>query len=268
MIRLKNLTKIFNKGSVNENLAIDRVTLDVKRGDFITVIGSNGAGKSTLLNLIAGAYPPETGSIIIDGTNVTSLKEYERAKFIGRVFQDPMMGTSASMTIEENFSIALARGRRRTLTFGVNKKNRELFKSRLSLLGLGLDDRLRDKVGLLSGGQRQSLTLLMATLNSPKVLLLDEHTAALDPKTARLVMDITRKIIEKYGLTTIMITHNMQQAISNGNRLIMMHLGKVIFDVKGRERDRLTVDDLLDRFGKLRGSLNDKTLLSIKSESP
>ena len=189
MIKVKNLTKIFNKGSVNENLALDRVTLDVKKGDFITVIGSNGAGKSTLLNLIAGVYPPDTGRVIIDGSNVTPLKEHRRAKFIGRVFQDPMMGTSGSMTIEENFSIALARGRRRTLAFGVNQKSRELFRERLALLGLGLEDRLRDKVGLLSGGQRQSLTLLMATLNSPKVLLLDEHTAALDPKTARLVMD-------------------------------------------------------------------------------
>ncbi len=268
MIRLKNLTKIFNKGSVNENLAVDRVTIDVNRGDFITVIGSNGAGKSTLLNLIAGVYPPDTGRIIIDGHNITSLREQQRAKFIGRVFQDPMMGTSGSMSIEENFSIALARGRRRTLAFGVNSANRELFKERLTLLGLGLEDRLKDKVGLLSGGQRQSLTLLMATLNSPKVLLLDEHTAALDPKTARLVMDLTRRIIEQYELTTVMITHNMQQALSNGNRLIMMHQGKVIFDVKGPERDRLTVEDLLDQFGKLRGTLADKTLLSIKSEAP
>jgi putative ABC transport system ATP-binding protein len=268
MIRLKNLTKIFNKGSINENLAVDRVSIEVKKGDFITVIGSNGAGKSTLLNLIAGVYPPDTGRIIIDSSNVTPLKEHQRAKFIGRVFQDPMMGTSGSMTIEENFSIALARGRRRTLSFGVNHASRELFKSRLALLGLGLEDRLRDKVGLLSGGQRQSLTLLMATLNSPKVLLLDEHTAALDPKTAKLVMDLTRRIIEKYELTTVMITHNMQQALSNGNRLIMMHLGKIVFDVKGPERDRLTVDDLLDHFGKLRGTLSDKTLLSIKSEAP
>jgi putative ABC transport system ATP-binding protein len=268
MIRLKNLTRIFNKGSINENLAVDRVTLDVKKGDFITVIGSNGAGKSTLLNLIAGVYPPDTGRIIIDGNNVTFLREHQRAKFIGRVFQDPMMGTSGSMTIEENFSIALARGRRRTLAFGVNSASRDLFKGRLALLGLGLEDRLKDKVGLLSGGQRQSLTLLMATLNSPKVLLLDEHTAALDPKTAKLVMDLTRRIIEKYELTTVMITHNMQQALSNGNRLIMMHQGKVIFDVKGAERDRLTVDELLDHFGKLRGSLADKTLLSIKSEAP
>jgi putative ABC transport system ATP-binding protein len=268
MIKLKDLTKIFNRGGVNENLAVDRVTLDIKKGDFITVIGSNGAGKSTLLNLIAGVYPPEGGRVIIDGTDVTPLKEHQRARFIGRVFQDPMMGTSASMTIEENFSIALARGKRRTLRFGVSSETRELFRSRLSLLGLGLEGRLRDKVGLLSGGQRQSLTLLMATLNSPKVLLLDEHTAALDPKTAKLVMDITRRIIEKYDLTTIMITHNMQQALANGNRLIMMHLGKVILDEKGAARDRLTVDDLLEQFGKLRGSLTDKTLLSIKSEAP
>ncbi len=268
MIRLRNLTKIFNQGSVNENLAVNRVNIDVRTGDFITVIGSNGAGKSTLLNLIAGVYPPEVGKVIIDGKNVTSLKEYQRARFIGRVFQDPMMGTSGSMTIEENFSIALARGRRRTLAFGVNQKSREVFRERLALLGLGLEDRLRDKVGLLSGGQRQSLTLLMATLNSPKVLLLDEHTAALDPKTAKLVMDITRRIIETYNLTTIMITHNMQQALANGNRLIMMHQGKIIFDVKGPERDRMTVEDLLDHFGKLRGSLADKTLLSIKSEAP
>ncbi len=268
MIRLKNLTKIFNKGSVNENLAVNRVTLDVKAGDFITVIGSNGAGKSTLLNLIAGVYLPEIGKVIIDGNNVTHLKEHQRARFIGRVFQDPMMGTSGSMTIEENFSIALARGRRRTLAIGVNQKSRDLFRGRLALLGLGLEDRLRDKVGLLSGGQRQSLTLLMATLNSPKVLLLDEHTAALDPKTAKLVMDITRRIIERYNLTTVMITHNMQQALANGNRLVMMHQGRVIFDVKGPDRDRMTVDDLLDHFGKLRGSLADKTLLSIKTEAP
>jgi putative ABC transport system ATP-binding protein len=268
MIKLKNLTKIFNRGGVNENLAVDRVNLDIKKGDFITVIGSNGAGKSTLLNLIAGVYLPEGGMVIIDGTDVTPLKEHQRARFIGRVFQDPMMGTSASMTIEENFSIALARGKRRGLRFGVSHETRDLFRSRLSLLGLGLESRLRDKVGLLSGGQRQSLTLLMATLNSPKVLLLDEHTAALDPKTAKLVMDITRRIIEKYDLTTIMITHNMQQALANGNRLIMMHLGKVILDEKGAARDKLTVEDLLEEFGKLRGSLNDKTLLSIKSEAP
>jgi putative ABC transport system ATP-binding protein len=268
MIKLRNLTKIFNQGGVNENLAVNRVNVDVRTGDFITVIGSNGAGKSTLLNLIAGVYPPEIGKVIIDGKNVTSLKEYQRAKFIGRVFQDPMMGTSGAMTIEENFSIALARGRRRTLAFGVNQKSREVFRERLALLGLGLENRLRDKVGLLSGGQRQSLTLLMATLNSPKVLLLDEHTAALDPKTAKLVMDITRRIIETYNLTTIMITHNMQQALANGNRIIMMHQGKIIFDVKGPERDRMTVEDLLDHFGKLRGSLADKTLLSIKTEAP
>ena len=267
MIKLRNLTKIFNQGSINENLAVDKINFDVKAADFITVIGSNGAGKSTLLNLISGVYQPERGKIIIDGVDVTPLKEHKRARFIGRVFQDPMMGTCASMTIEENFSIALARGRMRTLKFGVNRRTKEFFRNRLSLLDLGLENRLKDKVGLLSGGQRQSLTLLMATLNSPRVLLLDEHTAALDPKTAQQVMDITKMIVGKYKLTTIMVTHNMQQALSIGNRLIMMHQGRIILDAKGTEREKLTVDALLDKFARVRGTLKDKTLLTVGTEA-
>jgi len=218
MIKIRSLRKTFNIDSVNENLAIDKVDLNIKKSDFITVIGSNGAGKSTLLNLIAGVYPPDSGKIVIDGLDVTPLKEFSRAKFIGRVFQDPMMGTAASMTIEENFSMAHSRGKMRGLKIGVNRKKRELFRSHLMLLDLGLEDRLKDKVGLLSGGQRQSLTLLMATLNEPKVLLLDEHTAALDPKTAQQVMEITKMIVTKYKLTTIMVTHNMTQALAIGNR--------------------------------------------------
>ncbi len=268
MIKIRNLRKTFNIDSVNENLAIDKVDLNIKKSDFITVIGSNGAGKSTLLNLIAGVYPPNSGKIVIDGLDVTPLKEHSRAKFIGRVFQDPMMGTAASMTIEENFSMAHSRGKMRGLKIGVNKKKRELFRSHLKLLGLGLEDRLKDKVGLLSGGQRQSLTLLMATLNEPKVLLLDEHTAALDPKTAQQVMEITKMIVTKYKLTTIMVTHNMTQALAIGNRLIMMHQGKIILDAKGADRDKLTVDALLNEFQKVRGSLTDKSLLSINTVTP
>jgi len=268
MIRLKNLTKIFNQGSINENLAIDDVALNVKHGDFITIIGSNGAGKSTLLNLVAGVYPPERGKIIINDINVTSLKEYQRAKFIGRVFQDPMMGTCASMTIEENFAMAYARGKMRGLRIGVTKQSRDLFRSRLATLGLGLEGRLKDRVGLLSGGQRQSLTLLMATLSSPKVLLLDEHTAALDPKTAQQVMGITRKVVEPHHLTTMMVTHNMQQALAIGNRLIMMHQGKIILDTYGADRDKLTVEDLLNEFSKVRGTLTDKTMLSLHNNAP
>jgi len=269
MIKLRNLRKVFNPGGINENLAVDKVSVDIKTGDFITIIGSNGAGKSTLLNLISGVYPPDRGKIIIDGDNVTQLKEYQRAGFIGRVFQDPMMGTCASMTIEENFSMAKARGTRRGLRFGVNRKLRRLFREKLSVLDLGLEDRLKDKVGLLSGGQRQSLTLLMATLNSPKVLLLDEHTAALDPKTAQQVIELTTTIVEESGLTTIMVTHNMQQAIAIGSRLIMMHRGNVIMDVKGQEKMKLTVDDLLEEFRKVRGSLTDRTMLTtVRNEAP
>ncbi len=265
MIKVRGLRKVFNKDSVNENLAIDKIDLNIKKSDFITVIGSNGAGKSTLLNLIAGVYPPDSGRIVIDGLDVTPLREFSRAAFIGRVFQDPMMGTAASMTIEENFSMALSRGRMRGLKMGVTRAKRELFRSHLRLLDLGLEDRLKDKVGLLSGGQRQSLTLLMATMNEPKVLLLDEHTAALDPKTAQQVMDITKMIVGKYGLTTIMVTHNMTQALAIGNRLVMMHQGNIILDAKGAERDKLTVDALLNEFQKVRGSLRDKSMLSIST---
>ncbi len=249
--------------------ALKGISLTVDEGEIVTLIGANGAGKSTLLNLVSGLYPPDRGKVIIDGQNVTNLKEYQRAGFIGRVFQDPMMGTCASMTIEENFSMAKARGTRRGLRFGVNRKLRRLFREKLSVLDLGLEDRLKDKVGLLSGGQRQSLTLLMATLNSPKVLLLDEHTAALDPKTAEQVIDLTKTIVEESGLTTIMVTHNMQQAIAIGTRLIMMHRGNVIMDVKGQEKEKLTVDDLLEEFRKVRGSLTDRTMLTtVRNEAP
>ena len=248
MLDIKNITKTFNKDTVNEKLALNDINLSLEEGDFVTVIGGNGAGKSTLLNLIAGVFPMDSGVISIDGEDVSLDKEFKRAKHIGRVFQDPMMGTAADMGIAENLALANKRGLKRTLKFGISKKEEEFFKEKLQLLDLDLEHRLEDKVGLLSGGQRQALTLLMATLKKPKVLLLDEHTAALDPKTAKKVLELTDKIVKQDNLTTFMVTHNMQDALDYGNRLIMMYDGKIMFDIRGEEKEKLTVKDLLNMF--------------------
>ena len=264
MLQIKNIFKTFNPGTVNEKVALKGLDLHLKEGDFVTVIGGNGAGKSTMLNCVAGVYTVEEGQILIDGQDVTRLPEYKRAKFIGRVFQDPMMGTAATMQIEENLALAARRGKPRTLKPGITKAEREFYKEQLKILDLGLEDRLTAKVGLLSGGQRQALTLLMATLQQPKLLLLDEHTAALDPKTAEKVLEATQKIVEKSGLTTLMITHNMRDAINYGNRLVMMYDGRVVIDISGEEKKKLTVEQLLSLFSKASGSdeANDKLLLS------
>jgi len=264
MLEIKGIYKTFNAGTVNEKIALKGVNLHLKEGEFVTVIGGNGAGKSTMLNAIAGAYEVDDGSILIDGVNVTHLPEYKRAKYIGRVFQDPMMGTAATMQIEENLALAARRGKLRTLRSGITSTERENYREKLRILGLGLEDRMTSKVGLLSGGQRQALTLLMATLQQPKVLLLDEHTAALDPKTAAKVLEVTEKIVTANNLTTLMITHNMRDAIAYGNRLIMMYDGKIVVDISGEEKRKLTVEQLLDLFSKASGSdeANDKMLLS------
>jgi len=264
MLELKNITKIFNGGTVNEKVALDDVSLTLEDGDFVTVIGGNGAGKSTMLNAIAGTFPVDEGQIVIDGVDITHLPEHKRAKFIGRVFQDPMTGTAADMWIEENMSLATTRGKRRGLTWAIFDRDRVQYRQMLKRLDLGLEDRLSTKVGLLSGGQRQAITLLMASMNNPKLLLLDEHTAALDPKTAAKVLSITREIVESEKLTTLMITHNMQDAIDHGNRLIMMNAGKIILDIRGEEKQKLTVEKLLDAFQKTSGSAfaSDRALLS------
>ena len=264
MLRIQDVTKIFNIGTVNENKALDNLSLTLNDGDFVTVIGGNGSGKSTMLNIIAGVYFPEAGHIMIDDKNVTGLPEYKRASLIGRVFQDPMMGTAADMGIEENLALALRRGRSRGLKWGITKRERRQYYELLRELDLGLEKRLTSKVGLLSGGQRQSLTLLMATLKEPKLLLLDEHTAALDPKTAARVLEITEKIVNDFGLTTLMVTHNMKDAIAMGNRLIMLYKGRIIVDVKGEDKKNLTVEKLLKMFSDASGSdeADDKLLLS------
>ena len=253
MLDIKGIYKTFNPGSVNEKHALNGVDLHLNEGDFVTVIGGNGAGKSTFLNAIAGAWPVDKGRIFIDGKDVTSLPEYKRAKYLGRVFQDPMTGTAANMQIEENLALAARRGSSRGLRWEVTKKEREEYRALLTSLDLGLEDRLTAKVGLLSGGQRQALTLVMATLVKPKLLLLDEHTAALDPKTAAKVLEITDKVIKENNLTAIMVTHNMNDAIKHGNRLIMMNDGKIIFDVSGEEKKNLTVEDLLRKFSENSG---------------
>ncbi len=258
MIRLERVTKTFSKGTIDEKVAINEMSLHVRKGDFVTVIGSNGAGKTTFLNLISGTFRPEEGDIFIDASKVTHLPEHRRAKYLGRIFQDPLMGTAASMTIEENLAMADLRGKRRGLRWGVTKSLREHYRHILSVLDLGLETRLKDTVSLLSGGQRQSLTLLMVTLSLPKLLLLDEHTAALDPKTAQRVIGLTKKIVEKNNLTTIMITHNMQQAIKYGNRMIMLHEGKIQFDIQGEEKNALTVEEVVRKFG---AELKDEALL-------
>lgn len=264
MLEIKNVFKTFNPGTVNEKHALNGIDLTLNEGDFVTVIGGNGAGKSTMLNMVAGVYPVDSGSIVIDGVDVTKLPEHKRAKYIGRVFQDPMTGTAADMQIVENLALASRRGKFRTLKPGVTKKEKAEYVEILKSLDLGLETRLTSKVGLLSGGQRQAITLLMATLKKPKVLLLDEHTAALDPKTAAKVLELTTEIVEKDNLTTIMITHNMKDAIAIGNRLIMMNDGKIIYDVSGEEKKNLTTADLLEKFKTTSGGEldNDRMILS------
>lgn len=263
MLEIRNVTKVFNPGTVNEKLALDRFSLTLEDGDFVTVIGGNGAGKSTMMNAIAGVWPVDSGQILIDGMDVTRLSEHRRAAFLGRVFQDPMTGTAATMGIEENLALARRRGQRRFLRPGISKTEREEYRELLKMLDLGLETRLTSKVGLLSGGQRQALTLLMATLQRPKLLLLDEHTAALDPKTAAKVLETTEYIVNRDHLTTLMITHNIKDAITHGNRLIMLMDGRVILDIRGEEKKQLTVEDLLHKFEAASGEefTNDKAIL-------
>ena len=263
MLELKNIYKTFNAGTVNEKMALRGLNLTLEDGDFVTVIGGNGAGKSTMLNAIAGVWPVDQGQILIGDADVTKLPEYKRAKYLGRVFQDPMTGTAATMEIQENLALALRRGDSRTLKAGITKKEHAKYREMLATLGLGLEDRMTSKVGLLSGGQRQAPTLLMATLKKPKLLLLDEHTAALDPKTAAKVLQTTDMIVNRDNLTTLMITHNMKDAIAHGNRLIMMMDGNIILDIRGEEKKKLTVADLLHKFEEASGEefANDKAIL-------
>lgn len=264
MLELKNIYKTFNPGTINEKRALNGLNLKLNEGDFVTVIGGNGAGKSTMLNAVAGTWPVDEGQILIDNIDVTKLSEHKRATYLGRVFQDPMTGTAATMSIEENMAIAARRGESRGFRWGITKKEREQYKEQLKMLGLGLEERLSTKVGLLSGGQRQAVTLLMAALKKPKLLLLDEHTAALDPKTAAKVLEISDKLIEENHLTAMMVTHNMKDAIAHGNRLIMMHEGKIIYDVSGEEKKKLHVSDLLAKFEEVSGGefANDRMMLS------
>ena len=264
MLEINSIYKTFNAGTVNEKRALQGIDLHLKEGDFVTVIGGNGAGKSTMLNAVAGTWFVDSGTISIGGVDVTHLPEYKRAKFIGRVFQDPMLGTAPTMQIDENLALAARRGQKRGLGWGISKAEREKYQQLLQSLDLGLEDRLTSKVGLLSGGQRQALTLLMASLQKPKLLLLDEHTAALDPKTAAKVLALSDRIVEENHLTTMMVTHNMKDAIAHGNRLIMLYEGRIVIDVSGEEKKRLTVPQLLELFSKVSGSdeANDKLLLS------
>ena len=264
MLELRHITKVFNSGTVNEKIALSDVSLTLNDGDFVTVIGGNGAGKSTLMNAIAGTWPLDGGQVLIDGADVTHMPEHKRAKFLGRVFQDPRMGTATDMQIEENLALANRRGKRRGLAWSITAKEREEFRALLATLDLGLEDRLTSKIGLLSGGQRQAITLLMASMNRPSLLLLDEHTAALDPKTAKKVLDLTDEIVTQSKLTTLMITHNMKDAITHGNRLIMMHNGRIILDISGEEKQNLTVEYLLKKFEENSGEsfASDRALLS------
>ena len=264
MLEIKNVYKTFNPGTVNQKVALNDLNLTLEDGDFVTVIGGNGAGKSTMQNAICGTWQPDEGSIELDGVNVSGMPEYKRARYLGRVYQDPMMGTSAGMESEENLALAVRRGKRHTLRLGIRRSEREDYRRRLKELGLGLEDRLTTKVGTLSGGQRQALTLLMATLQQPKLLLLDEHTAALDPQTAARVMELTDRLVQENHLTTLMITHNMRDAIRYGNRLLMLHNGRIVLDISGEEKARLTVADLMDMFRKVSGREydNDRTLLA------
>ena len=264
MLELKELYKTFNPGTINAKTALNGLSLTLNDGDFVTVIGGNGAGKSTMLNAVAGVWPVDEGKIIIDGVDVTRLPEYKRAKYLGRVFQDPMNGTAATMNIEENLALAYRRGQGRTLRWGITAKERDEYREKLATLGLGLEERMSSKVGLLSGGQRQALTLLMATMNPPWLLLLDEHTAALDPATAEKVLDLTKSIVAEKKITCLMVTHNMHQALELGNRTLMMDAGRIVFDVKGEARSKMTVDDLLEKFRENAGKVldNDRILLS------
>jgi putative tryptophan/tyrosine transport system ATP-binding protein len=264
MLKMNNIYKTFNPNTVNEKLVLNGLNLSLKDGDFVTVIGGNGAGKSTMLNMIAGVHFPDQGSILLDDEDITGLPEHVRAKYLGRVFQDPMMGTAANMEIEENLALAYRRGKRRGLNWGITKGEKELYIEKLKMLDLGLENRLTTKVGLLSGGQRQALTLLMATLQQPKLLLLDEHTAALDPKTASKVLELSEQIIQMNSLTALMVTHNMKNAIQYGNRLIMMYDGKIIYDVSGEAKKNLKVADLLEKFEKASGGefANDRMILA------
>lgn len=264
MMKLEQVHKVFNPGTINEKIAIQGLEFTLNDGDFVTVIGGNGAGKSTMLNLIAGVYFSDSGRILLDGNDVTKLPEYKRAKYLGRVFQDPMMGTAGNMGIEENLAMAYRRGKKRTLAWGISNSEREMYKEKLKMLDLGLEGRLTGKVRLLSGGQRQALTLLMATLQNPRLLLLDEHTAALDPKTAHKVLTLTEKIVSENKLSTLMVTHNMKDAIRYGNRLIMMHEGHIIYDVSGEEKKNLQVKDLLAKFEAASNGefANDRMLLA------
>ncbi|MEL4356405.1 MULTISPECIES: ABC transporter ATP-binding protein [unclassified Luteococcus] len=262
MLEVRGLRKVFFPDTPNEKVALNDLSLTLAEGDFVTIIGSNGAGKSTLLNLVAGEFRPESGSIWIDGTDVTRLPAHKVANYVGRVFQDPMAGTTPNGTIEQNLAMALARGRRRGLRTGVTNAKRELFRQELTALELGLEDRLKTDTGFLSGGQRQALSLLMATFSHPKILLLDEHTAALDPARAELVTRLTRDAVARYNLTTLMVTHNMRQALELGNRLVMMHEGRIIYELAGEEKKQATVEQLLRQFEKIKGDLSDRTLLA------
>ncbi len=264
MLEIKNIYKTFNPGTINQKIALNDLNLTLNEGDFVTVIGGNGAGKSTMLNAISGVWKPDSGKIIIDGVDVTNMPEHKRASFLGRVFQDPMLGTAPDMSIQENMALAIRRGKRRGLGWGISEKEKALFKQELATLDLGLEERVTSKVGLLSGGQRQAVTLLMATLKKPKLLLLDEHTAALDPKTAAKVLELSEKIVAKNQLTALMVTHNMKDAIRYGNRLIMMNEGHIIFDVSGEEKKNLTVEELIAKFSTASGSefANDRVLLA------
>lgn len=264
MLKLISVEKSFNLGTVNEKHVLQNLNLEICDGDFITVIGGNGAGKSTMLNVISGVYQVDGGAVLLDGADITTQPEYVRARHLGRVFQDPMMGTAANMSIEENLALAYRRTKRRSLGWGLNNKEKELYREVLKTLDLGLEDRMSSKVGLLSGGQRQAITLLMATLQKPKLLLLDEHTAALDPKTAKKVLEITQDIVKRDNLTTLMITHNMKDAIRVGNRLVMMHNGHIVYDVKGEEKQKLKTADLLEKFSSVAGEEldNDRMLLA------
>ncbi len=264
MLTITNVRKTFNKGTINEKKALNGINLHLNEGDFCTVIGGNGAGKSTMLNMIAGVYPIDSGKIMIGGVNISRTPEHRRAKYIGRVFQDPMRGTAAGMEIQENLALALRRGKSRGLGWGIKNNEKEFYRDSLAKLGLGLQTRMSSKVGLLSGGQRQALTLLMATLEKPKLLLLDEHTAALDPKTAKKVLELTEEIVSEQNLTALMVTHNMKDAIQMGNRLIMMHDGRIIYDVAGEEKKKLQVEDLLRKFEEASGEefANDRMMLA------
>ncbi len=264
MLEINHIAKTFNPGTITEKRALTDVDLHLEEGDFVTIIGGNGAGKSTMLNAVAGVFPVDKGSIKVGGVDVTRLPEYKRARYLGRVFQDPMTGTAATMNIEENMALAMRRGEKRTLRWGISSMERDMYREQLRTLGLGLEDRMASKVGLLSGGQRQALTLLMATMRAPKLLLLDEHTAALDPKTAEKVLELTEKIVAEQKLTAMMVTHNMKDAIALGNRLIMMNAGRVVVDVSGEEKKKLTKEDLMGLFEKAAGQSmdNDRMLLS------